>query len=104
MIEIYEKEDIVGHVNRIAPYLTARLDELVNEFDCVTGRKGKGLMQGLVLSVPVGEVIQSAIENGLLVISAQGNVLRMVPPLIIEEKHVDEMTEKLRHVLSLISS
>ena len=104
VIEIYEKEDIVGHVNRIAPYLTARLDELVNEFDCVTGRKGKGLMQGLVLSVPVGEVIQSAIENGLLVISAQGNVLRMVPPLIIEEKHVDEMTEKLRHVLSLISS
>ena len=61
-------------------------------------------MQGLVLSVPVGEVIQSAIENGLLVISAQGNVLRMVPPLIIEVKHVDEMTEKLRHVLSLISS
>lgn len=104
VIEIYEKEDIVGHVNRIAPYLTARLDELVNEFDCVTGRKGKGLMQGLVLSVPVGEVIQSAVENGLLVISAQGNVLRMVPPLIIEEKHVDEMTEKLRHVLSLFSS
>ena len=60
-------------------------------------------MQGLVLSVPVGEVIQSAIDTGLLVISAQGNVLRLVPPLIVEDKHIDEMTDKLRQVLSSIS-
>ena len=45
MIEIFEREDIVGHVNQVAPYLTKKLDELVDELDCVVRRKGKGLMQ-----------------------------------------------------------
>ena len=56
-------------------------------------------MQGLVLNVPVGEVVVKAQKAGLLVITAGGNVLRMVPPLIITEEHVDEMIEKLEKVL-----
>ena len=39
-------------------------------------------------------------EEGLLVIQAQGNVLRLVPPLIVEKEHIDEMTEKLKKALS----
>ena len=56
-------------------------------------------MQGLVLSRPVGEVITNAQKEGLLVISAGGNVLRMVPPLVIEKEHVDEMIIKLEKAL-----
>ena len=57
-------------------------------------------MQGLALEgIPVGQVISRAIENGLLVISAGGNVLRLVPPLIIKRKQIDEMTEKLKDCL-----
>lgn len=100
VIEIFEREDIVGHVNRVAPYLAKRLDELVSEIDCVTERRGKGLMQGLALSKPAGEVISRAVEEGLLVIQAEGNVLRFVPPLIVEEKHIDEMIEKLKRALA----
>ena len=99
VIEIFEREDIVGHVNQVAPYLTKRLDELVDEMDCVTEGRGKGLMQGLVLSKPAGEVISRAIAEGLLVIQAEGNVLRFVPPLIVEEKHIDEMIGKLKKAL-----
>ena len=99
VIEIFEREDIVGHVNQVAPFLTKRLDELVDEMDCVTERRGKGLMQGLVLSKPAGEVISRAIAEGLLVIRAEGNVLRFVPPLIVEEKHIDEMIGKLKKAL-----
>ncbi len=99
VIEIFEREDIVGHVNQVAPFLTKRLDELVDEMDCVTERRGKGLMQGLVLSKPAGEVISRAIAEGLLVIQAEGNVLRFVPPLIVEEKHIDEMIGKLKKAL-----
>ena len=62
-------------------------------------RRGKGLMQGLVLSSPVADVVNGAMEKGLLVISAGSNVLRMVPPLIITREHVDEMIEILRGVL-----
>ena len=53
-------------------------------------------MQGLVVSGrPVGEIVTKAIENGLLVISAGSDVLRLVPPLVITEADVDEMIEKL---------
>ena len=100
VIEIFEKEDIIGHVNKVAPYLTKRLDELVQEVGCVAERKGKGLMQGIVLTKPVAEVNSRAIEEGLLVIQAHGNVLRFVPPLIVEEKHIDEMIDKLRRALA----
>lgn len=100
VIEIFEREDIVGHVNQVAPYLTKRLDELVDEMGCVTERRGKGLMQGLVLSKPAGEVISRAIAEGLLVIQAEGNVLRFLPPLIVEKKHIDEMIGKLKKALA----
>ena len=100
VIEIFEREDIVGHVNRVAPYLTKRLDELVNEMDCAAERRGKGLMQGLALSKPAGEVISRAVAEGLLVIQAEGNVLRFLPPLIVEEKHIDEMIGKLKKALA----
>jgi acetylornithine/N-succinyldiaminopimelate aminotransferase len=56
-------------------------------------------MQGIVLTQPVGEVVLKAMEQGLIVISAGGNVLRMVPPLIITKAHVDEMIDKLKSAL-----
>lgn len=100
VIKIFERDDIVGHVNQVAPYLTKRLDELVEEMDCVTERKGKGLMQGIVVTKPLAEVNRKAIEEGLLIIQAEGNVFRFVPPLIVEEKHIDEMIGKMKRALS----
>ena len=100
VIEIFEREDIVGHVNQVAPYLTKKLDELVDELDCVVRRKGKGLMQGIEITKPLAEVNKKTIEEGLLIIQAQGNVIRFVPPLIVEEKHIDEMIEKLKRALA----
>ncbi len=99
VVEIFEKEQIVAHVGEVAPYLTKCLDALVEEMDCVTERRGKGLIQGIVITKPVGEVIRRAIEEGLLIISAKGNVLRFVPPLIIEKEQIDEMIEKLKRAL-----
>ena len=66
MIKIFERDHIVDHVNAVAPYLTKRLDELVEELDCVTERKGKGLMQGIVVTKPLAEVNKRAIEEGIL--------------------------------------
>ena len=72
----------------------------MDNYDCVAGRRGKGFMQGLVIQDrPVGEVINRALENGLLVISAGSDVLRLVPPLVITTEHVDEMIEKLKRSL-----
>ena len=100
VIEIFERDNIVDHVNEVAPYLTKKLDELVDELDCVVQRKGKGLMQGIEITKPVAEVNRRCVEGGLLVIQAEGNVIRFVPPLIVEEKHIDEMIEKLKQALA----
>lgn len=99
VLEIFEKDKIVEHVKEITPYLEAKLDELVDKCAKVEARRGKGLMQGLVLTTPVGEVVNKALEEGLVIISAGGNVLRFIPPLIITESHVDEMIEKLEKAL-----
>lgn len=99
VLDLFEEEHIVEHVREITPYLEEKLDALVERYDTVLERRGKGLMQGLVLARPVGEVITNAQKEGLLVISAGGNVLRMVPPLVIEKGHVDEMIVKLEKAL-----
>ena len=100
VLSIFERKNIVGHVNEIAPYFTEKLEELKAEFDCVTERRGKGLMQGLVITKPIKEINDRAIEEGLLIIQAQGNVIRFVPPLIVEKEHIDQMVEKMRRILA----
>lgn len=100
VFDIFREQKITEHVREIAPYLEEKLDELVDKYDSVAARRGKGLMQGLVITgKPVGEVINKAIGHGLLVISAGSDVLRLVPPLVIEKKHVDEMISILEKCL-----
>ena len=91
--------DILGHVKEVAPYLEQKLDELVQKYDFLVTRRGKGLMQGVVCKLPVGKVAAAALEQGLIVITAGADVLRFVPPLVIEKQHVDEMIEKLEKAL-----
>ncbi len=98
-IEIFEKEQIVRHVQEVGAYLEEKLEELVQSCEGALERRGRGLIQGLKVSRPAGEICQAALKEGLLVISARSDVVRLVPPLVIEKEHVDELAEKLRKVL-----
>lgn len=101
VFDIFEEAHILDHVRETAPYLEKKLDVLVDKYECIAARRGKGLMQGLVIQgVPVGSVVKKALENGLLVISAGSDVLRMVPPLVITKEDIDEMIEKLEKSLA----
>ena len=96
VFDLFDSLEILNHVRQITPYLEQKLDCLAASRDCFAGRRGKGLMQGLIVKDrPVGEIVKKALENGLVVISAENNVLRLLPPLIITEKDIDEMAEKL---------
>lgn len=99
VLDLFEETDVLANVNRVSAYLEEKLDEISREYKCVAGHRGKGLLQGLILDVPVNDVILKAMDKGLLLLSAEGNVLRMVPPLIITEQNVDEMIGILRDVL-----
>lgn len=102
VLQIFEEEKIVEHVQEIGAYLEDKLNELVDNNEFVVERRGKGLMQGLVLTKPVGDLIKNAMAHGLIAISAGGNVLRLVPPLVIEKEHVDEMIQKLNKALNAL--
>lgn len=96
VFDLFEEQHILEHVKKITPYFEEKLDMLVDKYEFLTARRGKGLMQGLVVAGrPVGEIVTKALENGLIAISAGTDVLRFVPPLIITEHDIDEMVEKL---------
>lgn len=99
VFEIFEREKLAAHAKEMGDYLEEKLNGIAQEFSCIKERRGLGLMQGLALAIPVGDVVKKAQEEGLIAITAGGNVLRLVPPLVIEKEHVDEMEEKLRAAL-----
>lgn len=99
VLDQFEELKVLDNVNSVSAYLEKKLDELVEEYDFIVGRRGKGFMQGLVFDtdkMAPGAVSKKALENGLVVITAGANVLRFLPPLIISNDDVDEMIVKLR--------
>ena len=76
VLDIFEEQKILEHVQDISGYLRKRLEELKTEFPCITERRGRGLMQGLELisSVPAGEISAKALQQGLILITAGNNV------------------------------
>ena len=99
VLDLFEENHIIEHVNQIGDYLANRLDELVDKYDFITERRGVKLMQGLVFDRPVGDIIGKALEKGLILINAGPNIIRFVPPLVIEEENVDKMIEILTSCL-----
>ena len=96
VFDIFEKDQILSHVQGLTPYLEEKLDELVAKHECAEVRRGKGFMQGIVIKGrPVGDVVKKALAKGLLVISAGSDVLRLVPPLVITKEDIDKMAEIL---------
>ena len=66
VFDLFEKHKILDNVHEVAPYLEQKLDELVAKYDFLTTRRGMGLMQGLVCTLPVGQVSAKALEQGLI--------------------------------------
>ncbi|WP_099203031.1 aspartate aminotransferase family protein [Miniphocaeibacter massiliensis] len=97
VLDIFEEENILENVKRITPYLEEKLENLVKEYEFIIERRGEGLIQGIKLTENknAGEIMKKALENGLVITVSEGNVLRFLPPLIINENNIDEMISKL---------
>jgi len=91
VLDLFEKDHIIEHVRKVTPYFEKRLQEMADKYDCITERRGVGFMQGLVFDAPVGDIINRALEKGLLLINAGPNIIRFVPALTITEDNIDEM-------------
>lgn len=96
VFDLFEEMGLIEHVKMLTPYFEEKLDALVAKYDFLAARRGKGFMQGLVVAGrPVGEIVKKALDNGLIVLSAGSDVIRLVPPLVIEKEDIDEMIKRL---------
>jgi acetylornithine/N-succinyldiaminopimelate aminotransferase len=99
VLDILLGDGFLDHVDRVGGYLRSKLDELATRHPAVfKDVHGMGLMQGLVCVPDCGAVSSKLLEAGLLTVIAGDNMVRFLPPLIIEETHVDEAVAILDRV------
>jgi len=91
VLDLFGENHIIDNVQKTGAYLEEKLNELADKYDVIETRRGIGMMQGLVFKVPVGPVINKALEKGLILINAGTDIIRFVPPLVITKEDVDQM-------------
>lgn len=95
VLDLFEEQKVLENVREVGSYLAERLEELTRRHDCIETHRGVGLLQGLVFHKPVGEIINRALDKGLILINAGTHIIRFVPALVISKADVDAMIEIL---------
>jgi acetylornithine/N-succinyldiaminopimelate aminotransferase len=95
-------DDLPGNAARVGKYFLDRLEALKGGHPAVTAVRGKGLILGLEVSVPARNVVAACMERGLLVLTAGDNVVRFVPPLIVNEVEVDRAVTIVEAALTAV--
>jgi acetylornithine/N-succinyldiaminopimelate aminotransferase len=91
VLDVMLADGFFGKVDKMAQLLGRQLDALVRKHPKVLSeRRGKGLLTGLKCVVPSSEMVEKLRHAGLLTVGAGENVVRLLPPLIIDESHVEE--------------
>lgn len=100
VLDIFEKEHVVEHVDEVGTYFLSRLHELEKTEPHIVEVRGRGLMIGVVLDILHKEVRSRLIhEEHCFTGCASTNILRILPPLIITKADVDDFLERLLRVL-----
>jgi acetylornithine/N-succinyldiaminopimelate aminotransferase len=102
VLEILERPGFLAHVTEVGAYFRQELEKLRADLPVIKEVRGDGLMAAAELAVPGKSVVRQALEAGLLLNCTQEKVLRFLPPLIIEKRHVDEAIAILRPVLAAL--
>ncbi|HXY06918.1 MAG TPA: aspartate aminotransferase family protein [Terriglobales bacterium] len=98
-LAVVEEEKLLENVQRVGSYLKEQLKLLATRYGAPEQARGRGLIQGLELSVPARPIVERALAAGVLFNSTQDTVLRFLPPFLIQEKHVDKAVRVLRKLL-----
>jgi acetylornithine/N-succinyldiaminopimelate aminotransferase len=94
---------LLEHAEQTGAYLGSRIDELAAKYSIITGTRGLGLMRAFDLAEPrAQDIMDRAMERGLLITNAGPSTIRIIPPLIIQRADVDEAMEKLDAALAAL--
>jgi len=99
-VRVILEEGILNRTEEMGEYLLGELETLEKKFPAIIKEvRGIGLMIGVELNIPGGDIVKKALERGLLLNCAQEKVLRFVPPLIVSKAEVNEMLGILTGIL-----
>jgi acetylornithine/N-succinyldiaminopimelate aminotransferase len=96
VLDVVNTPEFLEHVRRIGDRLRGALEQMIpNHDDLFESVRGVGLMLGIRMKTDSRAFVGYLREHGLLTVAAGDNVVRVLPPLIIEESHVTEFVERL---------
>ncbi|MBT0664231.1 acetylornithine transaminase [Geobacter pelophilus] len=98
------EDGILNRAEEMGEYLLGELEALAKKFPFVAEVRGIGLMIGMELTVPAGDVVKKGHERGVLLNVAQDKVLRFVPPLIVSKQEVNEMIGILEGIFQEVTA
>lgn len=103
-LEILQRPEFLQHVHQVGSHFKNQLFNLQKELPVIRQVRGQGLMLAAELSIPGKEIVQQGVEAGFLFNCTQEQVLRFLPPLVIQQQQVDELIDVLRSILASVSS
>lgn len=95
-----EKDGLIQRAGELGKRISDGLSDRLAELENVTEIRNKGLMIGIELAIPCGELVQQALNKGLLINVTAGNVVRLLPPLVLSNTEADEIIQKLSTLIS----
>jgi acetylornithine/N-succinyldiaminopimelate aminotransferase len=105
VLEVIERDGLVEAARKRGAALEDALDGLIAQHAVANGRRGRGLLQALVLNAPVAaEVTTAALEEGLVVNDVAPDAVRLAPPLIIDQTEIDEAAVRLSRALDHVAA
>ena len=105
VLETVNQPDFLRQVLEVGEHLKQVLEAAVQQYDFVLEARGRGLMWGLALDdkVPVANLVEAGYRQKLVMLSSGRNTLRLLPPLILKEKHVAIFEKRLSAALQEVS-
>ncbi len=104
VLSYFDRPEFLDSIRARGQRLAAGLDSLTRDFpDIYPSRRGLGLMQGLVCTPPLADLRSRCLEAGLLTAPAAGNVIRLLPPLIVSDDEIQLAVAKLARVAASFS-
>lgn len=97
-LEYLVEHDLAGRAAELGPYVLGRLGRI--ESPLIRNVRGLGLMLGVELKIKVTPVLQALMDRGVLALPAGPNVLRLLPPLVIEKRDLDKVVDEIEDVLA----
>jgi predicted acetylornithine/succinylornithine family transaminase len=99
-LQIVEEEGLLAHVTETGAYLRTYLDQLAVSSPIAVEARGAGLLLGLELTQPARPIVEAALAEGILLNVVQGNVLRFLPPFLLEKHQIDRAFDVISRILS----